>query len=122
MTIAERFGASIEVAGPDPKTEGFFFVKRRDAVDHDAFVTGLLGLVGTSGRLVLHHQSGFAIVRLSHGRAQRLGRLPWVDTVVASGSIRSSSQRSQVLPSREEEAPILNSIIRTDSVFIPRMQ
>jgi len=22
MTIAERFGASIEVAGPDPKTEG----------------------------------------------------------------------------------------------------
>jgi len=84
MTIAERFGASIEVAGPDPKTEGFF-VKRRDAVDHDAFVTGLLGLVGTSGRLVLHHQSGFAIVRLSHGRAQRLGRLPWVDTV---GGIR----------------------------------
>jgi len=75
MTIAERFGASIEVAGPDPQDGGFFFVKRRDAVDHDAFVTGLLGLVGTSGRLVLHHQSGFAIVRLSHGRAQRLGRL-----------------------------------------------
>jgi len=85
MTIAERFGASIEVAGPDPKTEGFFFMKRRDAVDHDAFVTGPFGLVGTSGRLVLHHQSGFAIVRLSHGRAQRLGRLPWVDTV---GGIR----------------------------------
>jgi len=104
MTIAERFGASIEVAGPDPKTEGFFF-KKRDAVDHDAFVTGLLGLVGTSGRLVLHHQSGFAIVRLSHGRAAALGRtLPWVDTVggirFRSGAVRSDRRCSRRVKKR----------------------
>lgn len=81
MTLAERFGASIEVTGPDPETEGFFLVTRRAETDHDAFVTGLLGLVGTSGRLVLHHRSGFAVVRLPFGRAQRLKRLAWVETV-----------------------------------------
>ena len=90
MSVAERFGASIEVTGPDPETEGFFFVKRREEIDHEAFVTGLLGLVGTAGRLVLHHRSGFAIVRLPHGRAQRLGRLPWIDTV---GGIRFDPER-----------------------------
>jgi len=118
MTIAERFGASIEVAGPDPKTEGFFFVKRRDAVDHDAFVTGL----DWWGRRV---GSCSTISRDSPLFAFRTGAPSGWDgsrgstPSVASGSIRSSSQRSQVLPSREEEAPILNSIIRTDSVFIP---
>ncbi|WP_144796336.1 hypothetical protein [Halorubrum depositum] len=81
MTLAERFGASIEVSGPDPDAEAFFFVKRPESVDHDAFVTGLLGLVGTSGRLVLHHRSGFAVVRVSHDRARRLGRLPWIDSI-----------------------------------------
>jgi hypothetical protein len=81
MSVAERFGASVDITGPDPETEGFFFVKRREGVDHEAFVTGLLGLVGTTGRLVLHHRSGFAVVRLPYGRARRLGRLPWIDTV-----------------------------------------
>ncbi|WP_418286062.1 hypothetical protein [Halorubrum sp. DTA46] len=81
MTLAERFGASIEITGPDPETEGFFLVTRRDEVDHDAFVAGLLGLVGTAGRLVLHHRSGFAVVRLPFGRAQRLKGLPWIDAV-----------------------------------------
>lgn len=81
MSLAERFGASIEVSGPGPDAEAFFFVKCPESIDHDAFVTGLLGLVGTSGRLVLHHRSGFAIVRVSHERAQRLRRLPWIDAV-----------------------------------------
>ncbi|MFO8114156.1 MAG: hypothetical protein R6U01_02145 [Halorubrum sp.] len=81
MSLAERFGASIEVSGPDPDAEAFLFVKRPDSTDHDAFVTGLLGIVGTSGRLVLHHRSGFAVVRVSHERARRLRRLPWIDTV-----------------------------------------
>ncbi|EMA57181.1 hypothetical protein [Halorubrum lipolyticum] len=89
-TVAERFGASIEVAGPDPEAEGFFFVKRAETVDHEAFVTGLLGLVGTTGRLVLHHRSGFAIVRLPHGRARRLGQLPWIDAV---GGVRFDPER-----------------------------
>lgn len=81
MSLIERFGASVEVTGPDPETEGFFLVTRPDEVDHTAFVTGLLGLVGTSGRLVVHHRSGFAVVRVPFGRAQRLKRLPWVDAV-----------------------------------------
>jgi hypothetical protein len=81
MTLAERFGASVSVEGPDPESEGFFFVKRRAEIDHDTFVTGLLGLLGTAGRLVLHHRSGFAIVRLPFCRAQRLERYPWVETV-----------------------------------------
>ena len=85
MSVAERFGASIEVSGPEADSEGFFFVERPDAVDHDAFVTGLLGLVGTSGRLVLHHRSGFAVVRISYERAQRLRRLPWIATVGGVG-------------------------------------
>ena len=81
MSVAERFGASIEVDGPDPETEGFFLVTRREAVDHEAFVTGLLGLFGTGGRLVLHHPSGFAIVGMSFGRAQRLKQFQWVEAV-----------------------------------------
>ena len=85
MNIAERFGASVSVEGPDPESEGFFFVKRRAEIDHDTFVTGLLGLLGTAGRLVLHHRSGFAIVRLPFGRAQRLKRYTWIETV---GGIR----------------------------------
>ncbi len=85
MSLIERFGATVSVAGPDPDTEGFFFVKRAAAVEHEAFVTGLLGLIGTSGRLVLHHRSGFAVVRLPFERAQRLKRYPWIDTV---GGIR----------------------------------
>jgi hypothetical protein len=81
MSVAERFGASIAVSGPEPDAEAFFLVKRPESVDHDAFVTGLLGMVGMGGRLVLHHRSGFAIVRVSHERARRLRQLPWTDTV-----------------------------------------
>lgn len=85
MSLIERFGATVELNGPDPETEAFFFVKRQDAIDHEAFVTGLLGLLGTSGRLVLHHRSGFAVVRLPFGRAQRLKQFSWIKTV---GGIR----------------------------------
>lgn len=94
MTVAERFGATVEVTGPDPDTEGFFFVKRSESVDHDEFVTGLLGLLGTAGRLVLHHRSGFAIVRLPFERAQRLTRFPWIETV---GGIRFDPERFAAL-------------------------
>lgn len=90
MNLIERFGATVNVNGPDPDTEGFFFVKRRDAIDHDAFVTGLLGLLGTSGRLVLHHRSGFAIVRIPFDRAQRLKQFSWIETV---GGIRFNPEQ-----------------------------
>ncbi len=85
MNIAERFGASIDVRRPDADAEGFFFVKRRDDVDHDVFVTGLLGVIGRADRLVLHHRTGFAVVRVSFDRSRRLSRLPWIETV---GGIR----------------------------------
>ena len=81
MNIAERFGATIEISGPDPDAEGTFFVKRPDGIDHDAFVTGLLGVIGNSDRLVLHHRAWFAIVQLPFGRAQRLKRYPWIAAV-----------------------------------------
>lgn len=81
MDIAEAFGANISVEGPDPDTEGQFFVKRPDHVDHDEFVVGLLGYLGDADRLVLHHRSGFALVRLPYGRAQRLKQVPWVSVV-----------------------------------------
>lgn len=81
MNIAERFGATIEVDGPASDDEGFFFVKRPDGVDHDAFVMGLMGVLGGPQRLVLHHRNGFAIVRVPFGRAQRLKRLPWIATI-----------------------------------------
>jgi len=90
VTLAERFGASIEITGPDPETEGFFLVTRPERVDHESFVAGLLGLIGSADRLVLHHPTGFAVVRLPFGRAQRLKRLSWVETV---GGIRFDPER-----------------------------
>lgn len=81
MNIAERFGATIEISGPAPDDEGTFFIKRPLEVDHDAFVTGLLGVIGNPDRLVLHHRNGFAIVRLPFGRAERLKRYPWIAAV-----------------------------------------
>ena len=81
MDIAEVFDADIAVTGPDPNAEGHFFVKRQDDVDHDEFVVGLLGFLGDTDRLALHHRSGFAIVRLPYGRAQRLKQVPGVAVV-----------------------------------------
>lgn len=81
--IVERFGASVDVTGPDPDADGFFFVKRPAAVDHDAFVTGLLGVIGATDRLVVHHRSGFAVVRISHGLAGQVRAFPWIDAVGA---------------------------------------
>ena len=85
MNIAERFGATIQLNGPNPDTEGFYFVKRPDDVDHTAFVTALLGIIGSPDRLVFHHRSGFAVVKISFDRAQRLRRLPWTLTVGGVG-------------------------------------
>jgi|GEM_PF-341699 len=82
-SIVERFGASVDITGPDPDADGFFFVKRPATVDHDAFVTGLLGVIGATDRLVVHHRSGFAIVRISHGLAGRLRTFSWIDAVGA---------------------------------------
>jgi hypothetical protein len=81
VDIAERFGATIRVQGPDDEAEGTFFVKHRDDVDHTQFMVRLLGVVGDADRLVMHHRSGFAVVVVPYGLAKRLSALPWVETV-----------------------------------------
>lgn len=81
MDIADQFGATIDVEGPAPDTEGTFFVKRRAGVDHEQFMVGLLGVLGDPDRLVMHHRSGFAVVVLPYGRAKRLEAYPWVELV-----------------------------------------
>ncbi len=90
MDMAERFGADITVEGPAPDVVGTFLVKRPESVDHDQFMVGLLGAIGSPDRLVMHHRSGFAVVVLSYGRAQRLKAYPWVETV---GGIRFDPER-----------------------------
>lgn len=81
MDIADRFDAKIEVEGPDPGMEGTFLVTRQADVDHEQFMVGVLAFLGDSNRLVMHHRSGFALVTLPYGRAQRLKRYPWVETI-----------------------------------------
>ena len=90
MTVAERFGATVDVSGPASDAEGTFLVTPADSVDHEVFVTALLGAVGGSDRLLAHHRSGFALVRLSFERGERLKRLPWVGTV---GGVNFDAER-----------------------------
>lgn len=90
VDMAELFDAKVEVDGPDPDEVGTFFVTRRPDVDHDEFMVALLGLLGTPDRLLVHHRSGFAVVRLPFGRAQRLRAYPWVETV---GGVRFDPER-----------------------------
>lgn len=90
MDIAKRFGATIDVDDPAPDSEGTFFVKRREDVYHEQFVRGLLGVLGTTDRLVLHHCSGFALVVLSYERAQQLQAFSWIETV---GSVQFDAER-----------------------------
>jgi hypothetical protein len=88
--MAERFDADITVEGPSPDTVGTFLVKRHEHTDHDQFMVGLLGAIGSPDALVMHHRSGFAVVALPYGRAQRLKTYPWVATV---GGIRFDPER-----------------------------
>lgn len=81
VDMAELFDAEIRVDGPDPDDVGTFFVERRSDVDHEEFMVALLGVLGNPDRLLVHHRSGFAVVRLPFGRAQRLRAYPWVETV-----------------------------------------
>ena len=81
MTMADRFGATVEVTEPDAAMQGTFFVKRQPTIAHDSFMISLLGALERHSELVMHHQSGFAVVQLPYGRAQKLKRLPGVDTV-----------------------------------------
>ncbi|WP_336360915.1 hypothetical protein [Haladaptatus sp. ZSTT2] len=77
MTLADRFGARIEVAGPTPSDETFFLVKRVPEADHETFMRGVLTVVGV-GSLVFHHRSGIAVVHTSFRRATRVKTAPLV--------------------------------------------
>lgn len=78
MNVAQAFGAEISLVGPNPDAEGHFFVTHPPDVDHQEFMVRLLGFLGTPDRLLLHHRTGFAVVRLPFGRAGRLKASPWV--------------------------------------------
>lgn len=71
MNLAERFGASIDVAEADPEERAFFLIKRDPVVGHDQFMRTLVAVVGTS-RLLFHHRDGLAVVFISHGTAEWL--------------------------------------------------
>jgi hypothetical protein len=90
MDMATAFGADVTIEGPPPETEGYVFVKRRPEADHEAFVVWLLGVVGAPDRLLLHHRSGFAVVRLAFGRIGRLRSAPFVE---AAGGIQFDAER-----------------------------
>lgn len=90
MTIAERFGATIDIQRPADDVDGVFFVKRREEVDHDSFVIAVMGAIGGSDRLIFHHRVGIAVVTVSFSQARRLRRSPWVEMV---GSIRFNPEQ-----------------------------
>jgi hypothetical protein len=77
VTLADRFGARIDVAGPDPDDETFFLVKRTPEADHEPFMHAVLAVVGV-GRLLFHHRSGIALVRTTFRRAAQLRADPQV--------------------------------------------
>ena len=79
--LRQRFGAKVDVEGPDPDAEAYFFVKRAADVDHQSFMVALLGLLGDPGRLVLHHRTGFAVVITTFAGANRLRASPLISTV-----------------------------------------
>lgn len=81
MTIAERFGATVDITEPDAAMQGTFFIKRLPTIPHESFMISLLGALESHSELIMHHQSGFAVVQLPYGRAQELKRLSGVETV-----------------------------------------
>ncbi|WP_331234415.1 hypothetical protein [Natronorarus salvus] len=83
--MARRFGARVDVTRPDPTTEGAFLVRSQGSVDHDEFMGAVLTFLGTADRLVVHHRSGIAVVRLSYGQARRLRGHPMVSLVGSVG-------------------------------------
>lgn len=88
--IREAFGATVTFEGPDPDDQAVFFVKRVPDADHQAFMLSVLGGIGNPDRLILHHPSGFALVRLRYGMAKRLQGAPLVETV---GAIQFDAER-----------------------------
>jgi hypothetical protein len=89
VTLADRFGARIDVAGPDPGDETFFLVKRTPDADHESFMHAVLAVVGV-GRLVFHHRSGIAVV---HTTFQRAGRLRADPRVAMAGPVNVDPER-----------------------------
>ncbi|MDR9431782.1 MAG: hypothetical protein RI568_13930 [Natronomonas sp.] len=59
-------------------------------VDHEVFMVRLLADIGAPDRLLLHHRSGFAVVRLPFGRIKRLRSDPLVET---AGGIQFDAER-----------------------------
>ncbi len=83
--MARRFGARVDVKRPDPAAESAFLVRSRGSVDHDEFMGAILTFLGRPDRLVVHHRSGIAVVRLSYGQARRLRGHPMVALVGSVG-------------------------------------
>lgn len=93
MTLADRFGARIDVAGPEPDDETFFLVKRTPEADHESFMRAVLAVVGVR-KLLFHHRSGIAVVRTSFRRAVRLRADP---QVAIAGPVSVDPERLQAM-------------------------
>ncbi|MFO7927452.1 MAG: hypothetical protein ACQET5_10765 [Halobacteriota archaeon] len=65
-------------------------MKRRAEVDHEVFMIRVLAAIGTPDRLLLHHCSGFAIVRPPFGRLKQVRSDTLVET---AGGIQFDAER-----------------------------
>ena len=104
MDVAERFGASIDVAKTNPDETAFYLVKRDPSVAHDRFMRTLLSVVGTD-RLLFHHRDGLAVVLISQATAE------WLKTqsmCALVGGVHVDAERLQAMlgfPSPRAGAP-----------------
>lgn len=79
--IARQFGATIDVAGPDPDDAAFFLVKRRGSVDPASFREWLIKRVGGRDSVLLESQSGLFVVWMQFHTARHIRADPKVALV-----------------------------------------
>ncbi len=79
--IARKFGANIDVVGPDPDDAAFFLVKRYGSVDPESFRTWLVERVGGRDSILLESTSGIFVVWMQFHTARYIRQDPKVALV-----------------------------------------